>query len=64
MTEKRDDLENETSVDQDQAEAASPDHAAGSPEDEGHDAPVGKEALTEADKDLPDDQTAFQTDSS
>ena len=51
-------------VEQDEAEAASPDHAAGSADDEQHDAPVGKEALTEADKDLPEDQTALQTDSS
>lgn len=54
----------DAAVDQDEAEASSPDHAAGSAEDEQHNAPVGKEALTEADKGLPEDQAALQTDSS
>lgn len=54
----------EPAVDQEEAEATSPDHAAGSDADEKHDAPVGKEALTEADKELSEDQAALQTDSS
>lgn len=54
----------EPAVDQQEAETTSPDHAAGSAADKEHDAPVGKEALTEADKELPEDQAAFQTDSS
>ncbi len=40
------------------------DYAKGSAEDQQHDAPTGKEALTATDKDLPEDQLAFQTDSS
>ena len=66
MTEERSDgtSASEEAVDQKEAEASSPDHAAGSADSEEHDAPVGKEALTEADKDLPDDQAALQTDSS
>lgn len=58
------DAASEAAVDQKEAEASSPDHAAGSAEDESHGAPVAKEALTEADKDLPEDQAALQTDSS
>ena len=45
-------------------ESESPDYEKDSPEDEAHDAPTGKEALTDEDEDLPEDQTAFQTDSS
>ena len=42
----------------------SPDYAKGDAEDEATDAPTGKEAVTEGDEDLNEDQTAFQTDSS
>ena len=66
MSTQRDDgaPSSDQAVDQKEAEATSPDHASGSSEDGEHDAPVGKEALTEADKDLPEDQAALQTDSS
>lgn len=40
----------------------SPDYESGSPEDEQHAAPTGKEAMTEEDEKLPEDQAAFQTD--
>lgn len=66
MTPKERDKESSASssaVDQEQAEAESPDHSVGSAEDERDDAPSGKEALTETDKELPEDQTTFQTDS-
>lgn len=62
--ERSQDPSSDVAVDQETAEEESPDYATGSPEDEADGAPVGKEALTEADKDLPEDQTAFQTDSS
>lgn len=42
----------------------SPDYAKGDPEDLETDAPTGKEALTEHDDDLEEDQLAIQTDSS
>ena len=56
--------QSDPAVDQEEAEAESPDYAAGSAEDEHDGAPVAKEALTEADKELPEDQAALQTDSS
>jgi hypothetical protein len=40
------------------------DYESGSPEDQAHDAPTGKEAVTEEDEKLPEDQAAFQPDSS
>ena len=61
--EEKDAARSESAVDPEEAEATSPDYAAGSAEDEEDVAPVGKEALTETDKDLPEDQATFQTDS-
>ena len=61
--EEKDAAQSGRAVDPEEAEAKSPDYAAGSAEDEADDAPVGKEALTGADKDLPEDQAALQTDS-
>jgi len=42
----------------------SPDYSKDSPEDQATDAPTGKEAVTDEDEELDEDQTAFQTDSS
>jgi len=44
-------------------EEQSHDYSAGSAADESTDAPSGKEAVTDIDKELPEDQLAFQTDS-
>ncbi len=41
-----------------------PDYSKGAPEDKATDAPTGKEAVTDSDEDLTEDQTALQTDSS
>ncbi len=40
------------------------DYAKGSEEDQKTDAPTGKEAITEGDETLPEDQAAFQPESS
>ena len=40
------------------------DYAKGSEQDQKSDAPTGKEGLTPGDKTLPDDQAAFQPESS
>ncbi len=40
------------------------DYASGSERDQKTDAPTGKEGTTAGDETLPDDQTAFQTESS
>ena len=40
------------------------DYAKDSPQDETTDAPTGKEGVTESDETLPDDQAAFQPESS
>jgi hypothetical protein len=45
-------------------EEKSPDYSKDSAEDRAEDAPSGKEAVTEEDEELAEDQTAFQTDSS
>jgi hypothetical protein len=45
-------------------DGSSPDYEKDSPEDQAHDAPTGKEAVTDEDEKLDEDQTAFQTDSS
>jgi hypothetical protein len=45
-------------------EKGSPDYSKDSAEDEQTDAPTGKEAVTDEDEKLDEDQTAFQTDSS
>jgi hypothetical protein len=45
-------------------EKGSPDYSEGSASDEQTDAPSGKEAVTDEDEKLGEDQTAFQTDSS
>jgi hypothetical protein len=48
----------------DEPKDGSPDYAKDSPEDEATDAPTGKEAVTDEDTNLDEDQTALQTDSS
>ena len=40
------------------------DYAKDSPKDESSEAPTGKEGVTESDETLPDDQAAFQPESS
>jgi hypothetical protein len=42
----------------------SPEYSKDSAEEEATDAPSGKEAVTDEDENLDEDQTAFQTDSS
>lgn len=51
-------------MDREYVSEESPDYAKGDPEDRATDAPSGKEAITEADSELDEDQAAFQTDSS
>lgn len=59
-------MENNKEADENQQELseASPDYVQGSAEDETHDAPTGKEALTPTDAKLEEDQAATQPDSS
>lgn len=50
--------------DKDPQDQQAKDYAKDSPEDEATDAPTGKEGLTPGDETLPDDQGAFQPESS
>ncbi len=55
---------NEDKVNQEGSFDEGPDYAKDSGEDHANDAPSGKEALTPADTELPDDQASIQTDNS
>ena len=47
-----------------ESQETGPDYSKGAPEDRATDAPTGKEAVTDSDEELDEDQTALQTDSS